>query len=581
MSTHLRTSTVYEFDDVTIDCRNFQVWKNGEAKHLTPKAFEVLIFLLENCGLVVSKDELFRSIWKENFVTDNALTRMIKEIRQVLGDDADVPRYIETLSKRGYRFIAKIKSSTDQRNNDHAERRHVVPAIAVLPFSYVGAEADGDFLSEAITESLINNLSKLSDIRVIPRSLVIAHQKGEREVNLLKAGMDLNAQWATSGRVLQRNDNLIVSAELISVETEAQIWGEKYQYKIDDIFQLQKDISLKISTQLQEKLIPEKHQPPTRNAEAYLLYLKGRYFWNRRPQGLALGIKYFEQSVARDEHFALGYAGLADSYSTLGSWENGGLPPNIAMPKARASAVKALQLDPSLAEAHTTLAYTKLHYEWDFFEAEQGIKRALVLDNKYVHAHHWLSHIYMAQGETEKSLTASLHAFKLDPLDLIINVHLAWHHWLARNPDEAIKYAEKTRELDPHVIWASYFAGLALEEKGMYEAAAEELRRAHRLAPQVTLVRSALGSILGYCGETKAARKILLELEKQRSKDFVPAYDIAIVRLGLGEKTAALEWLNKAAVEHSGWLAYLKVEPRLDSLRSTPEFKSLIAHVGL
>ncbi len=582
MSSDLHNSAVYEFGDVKIDCRNFQILKNGDPRRITPRAFEVLLFLVENCGRVVGKDELFESVWKESFVTDNALTRMIKEIRHVIGDDADAPRYIETVQKRGYRFIARVKAGAEKRIDDKRESENIISSIAVLPFSNIGADADGEFLGEAITESLINNLSKLPDLRVVPRSVVLAiSDGGGRAINPLNAGRELKVRAVAGGRVLQRGGNLIVSAELIDVEREAQLWGEKYHFDSTDIFDLQEEISLKISSQLQAKLIPEKHPPPTENAEAYRLYLKGRYFWNRRPQGLFKGVEYFEQALGKDENFALAYAGLADSYSTLGSWENGGLPPNVAMPKARAAAMKALEIDSSLAEAHTTLAYAKLHYDWNFSEAEAGVKHALALDRNYVHAHHWLSHIYMTQGDAERSLESSLRAYELDPLDLIINVHLAWHHWLARQPDEAITLAEKTRELDPNVIWASYFAGLALEQKGLYEEAAKEFRLAHELSPQVTLVRAALGNALAHCGDIKEARKILVELERERSARFVPAYDIAMVRLGLGEKTAALDWLNEAANERSGWLAYLKVEPRLDALRAMPEFGNLLARVGL
>ena len=573
----------YKFDDVVIDCRDFRVFKKDEPRRITPRAYEVLLFLLTQQGRVVSKQELFDQIWKESFVTDNALTRMIKEIRQVIGDDADAPRYIETLPKRGYRFIARVERIAPKTEGRPAANQNGVASIAVLPFINQSNNEENDYLSEGITESIINNLSRLPNLRVTPRSVVFHFQK--QDVNSVEAGQLLNVQMVLSGRVLQRADALIVNSELVDIVNQAQIWGEQYRYKITDIFDLQEEISRTISAQLQLKFgSGQQDSPrvgPMPDAEAYRLYIKGRYFWNRRPQGLAKGVEYFEQALKHDANFALAYAGLADSYSTLGSWENGGLPPSIAMPKARAAAMRALELDPSLAEAHTTLAYTNLHYDWDFKEAEAGVNHALALHKNYVHAHHWLSHIHMAQGDAEKSLAASLRAYELDPLDLIINVHLAWHHWLAREPDKAITLAERTRELDPNVIWSSYFAGLALEQKGLYEEAAVEFRQAHELSPQVTLAHAALGNTLGYCGETREARNILMELEKQRSARFVPAYDIALVRLGLGETAAALDWLNEAVVEHSGWIAYLKVEPRLDSLRRMPEFIELVDRVGL
>jgi serine/threonine-protein kinase len=391
----------------------------------------------------------------------------------------------------------------------------------------------------------------------------------------------LKVRAIACGRVRQHGEHLIVSAELIDIENQAQLWGEKYQYKTADIFELQEEISQKISAQLKAKLSAEKPPAPTADREAYRLYLKGRYFWNRRPQGLFKSIEYFDAALARDPEFALAHAGLADSYSTLSSWESGVLPPAVGMPKARAASLRALEIDDSLAEAHTTLAYTKLHYDWKFAEAEAGIKHALYINKNYVHAHHWLSHVYMAQGDAEKSLAESLIAYELDPLDLIINVHLAWHHWLARQPEETIAMAEKTRELDANVIWSSFFAGLAFQQKGLHDDAAREFGRAREISSGVTLVNAALGNALALAGGAPEARKILIELEKQRAQKFVPAYDIALVRLGLGETAAALDWLNKAADEHSGWMAYLKVEPRLDALRPLPEFDELLKRVGV
>jgi DNA-binding winged helix-turn-helix (wHTH) protein/Tfp pilus assembly protein PilF len=573
----------YKFDDVVVDCRDFRVLKKNESRRITPRAFEVLVFLLARHGRVVSKQELFDSIWKESFVTDNALTRMVKEIRRVIGDDADLPRYIETVPKRGYRFIAQVETIEQKEENATKNILSSVSSIAILPFVNQSEDSDNDYLSEAITESIINNLSRLSNLRVAPRSTVFYFQG--RDVNPLEIGRRLNVQTILSGRVLQRNDTLIVNAELVDVSGEAQIWGEQYRYKITGIFDLQEQISRTICAQLQLKLGNEQSnstaERPTRDAEAYRLYLKGRYFWNRRPQGLTKGIEYFEQALEKDENFAHAHAGLADCYSTLGSWENGSLPPSVAMPKACAEAQKALAIDGNLAEAHTTLAYTKLHYDWNFADAEAGFKRALQLKSSYVHAYHWLSHFYMATGQVKKSLEASLRALDLDPLDLIINVHLAWHYWLAREPDEALRQAEKTRELDSHVIWSNFFAGLALEEKGLFKQAAAEFKNALDISSDFPLVQAAFSHALGGAGQLTEARKITEILKKHRSKKFVPAYDIAISCLGSGEKNSALAWLREAVNERSSWAVYFAVEPRLDALRSTPPFESFLKQIGL
>src|SRR5215203_4633735 len=267
MSTDEKNSTLYQFDDVRVDCRDFRISKNGELRHITPRAFEVLLYLVKNAGRVVGKQEFFDKVWKENFVTDNALTRMIKEIRQVIGDDADAPRYIETVQKRGYRFIAQTNSTGDEIS---VIKEESLSSIAVLPFTNTNADAESEYLSEAITENIINNLSKIPALRVVPRSVVFSLANGG--TNALETGRNLNVQAVAGGRVLQRGETLIVSAELIDVEKQAQLWGEKYQYKTAEIFELQEEISQKISAQLQAQLSPEKNPPPTAEPEAYRLY---------------------------------------------------------------------------------------------------------------------------------------------------------------------------------------------------------------------------------------------------------------------------------------------------------------------
>lgn len=576
----MNKSAVYKFDDVEINCREFRVLKSGRTQKITPRAFEVLIFLIERQNSLVSKQELFEEIWKESFVSDNALTRMIKEIRRVIGDDAESPRYIETVPKFGYRFIARIESANDDQQIRSVESVNdsIISSIAVLPFVSNYDDPNNEYLSEGITESLINNLSRLSHLRVVPRSTVFYFQN--REIEPLNVGRKLNVRAVLAGRVVQRKEILIVSTELIDIQRESQIWGGHYHRPISDIFDLQQEISQEIFNELQFKLKPEERKrlihKPTENVEAYRLYLKGRYFWNRRPQGLEKGIKYFEQALEKDSNFALAYAGIADSYSTLGSWENGRMAPTAAMPKACAAANKALEIDRTLAEAHTALAYTKLHYDWDLESAEEGFRRALELNGNYVHAYHWLSHCYMARGMVAESLEASLKALELDPLDLIINAHLIWHYWLAREPDRALTQAEKTRELNPNDGWAAFFAGLAHELKGDYSEAVREFQKAQALSGDITLTKAALGHALGCSGDRERARQIIGELEDFRKISFVPAYDLAVIFTGLNESEQALNWLKLAVEERSGWATYFEVEPRLDNLRADIRFSELI-----
>ena len=578
-----RAAVVYEFDDVKIECRNFQILKSGATRRITPRAFEVLLYLIENAGRVVTKDELFETIWKENFVSDTALTRRIKEIRQVIGDDADAPRYIETVPKRGYRFIA-ASAAHESKQAAPPVPENRFSSIAVLPLTTSGGDPNNEYLSEGITESLINNLSKLSFLRVVPRSTIFYLQNQEMEP--LSIGERLNVRAVLTGRVAQRGDTIVVSAELTDVARQSQIWGEQYQRPLADIFDLQAEISEKIFGELQFKLNPEEKErlarKPTRDLEAYQLYLKGRYFWNRRPQGLTKGLEYFERALARDPDFALAYAGIADVYNSNAYWENTmKMPPSVVMPRARAAAEKAIAIDPTLAEAYVSLSNVKLHYDWDLRSAEDCFKRALALSANYAHAHHLFSHLCLIRGQVGRSLEASRQALALDPLEISINSHLVWHYVMARQPDEALAQTEKTAELFPNEALSFIFGGAAYELKGDYEAAIRTFQKAERLSGGASVTKAALGHALARAGKIDAAREIAEELERRRSEKFVSPHDIATVYAGLGETESALRWLERAVDERSGRVIYLGIDPRWDELRRVTKFSELIGRIGV
>jgi TolB-like protein/Tfp pilus assembly protein PilF len=546
----------------------------------------VLVFLLERPGRLVSKQELFEAVWKESFVSDNALTRMIKEIRRVIGDDADAPRHIETVPKRGYRFISDIRRSEENPTVRPlaAGVENARLSIAVLPFINIGEDPDHEYLSEGITESLINNLSQIPDLRVVPRSTVYYFQG--RETEPLAIGQKLNVQTVLTGRLTERQEQLIVSTELIDVPNQAQIWGEQYYRPLSDIIDLQQQISQKIFGELQLKLNPEKRKQlshrPTQNVDAYQLYLKGRYFWNRRPQGLIKGLEYFEQALEKDPDLALAYVGIADAYNSTAYWENTMMmPPSAVMPKARAAAVRALEIDRNLAEAHASLANIRLHYDRDIPAAEESFRSALALNPNYAHAHHLLSHLYVLEDRIDESLAASLRALELDPLDIVINGHLIWHYVVAREPDLAIAQAAKTIELFPSDALGYLFSGLARELNGDYERAIEDFQKAQTLSGGVSETKAALGHALARIGETELALKIAEDFERQRQERFVSAHDIAIVFAGLGDKARAFRWLEQAVDERSGRITYLAVEPRWDRLRGEKEFSELVGRLGL
>jgi serine/threonine protein kinase/tetratricopeptide (TPR) repeat protein len=455
-------------------------------------------------------------------------------------------------------------------------------SVAVLPFVSMSADPNAEYLSDGITENLINALSQVPNLRVVPRSLVFGY-KG-REVDPRKAGRELNVRVVLMGKVVERGDNLSVQTELVDVARVSQLWGRQYSRKFSEIFAVQEEIAKEVKEKLhlqpsEDHKQPSRHQ--TESTEAYQLYLKGRYYWDKRPRNIQKGIDYFERAIARDPSYALAYTGLADCYSSLGSWDGSDLPPREAFPKAEAAALKALAIDDRLGEAHTSLAYVKLHYDWDWSGAEREFKRAIELNPQYATAPHWYSHYLMAMGRTEESLAAAKRALELDPLDLIMNVHLAWHYWLAREYDHQIEQSRKALELDPNYHQGLFFLGLAYEQKGMFAQAIAEHEKATAVSDRSMVMLSALGHAYGLAGRKGEAQRVLTELKELSDRRHFGAYEIAAIYVSLGEKDQAFAWLDRAFQERSSWLTYLKREPRLDSLRGDPRFRELMQRVGL
>ena len=301
----------------------------------------------------------------------------------------------------------------------------------------------------------------------------------------------------------------------------------------------------------------------------------------QRPQGIGKAIEYFERAIEKEPGSARAHAGLADCYVTLGSWENGTLPPIEAMKKARTAADKALSLNNRLADAHATLAYRTTHHDWDWPTAERQFERALELNPNYAVCHHWYSHYLMAVGRVDESLTESRRCLELDPLDLVINVHMAWHYLFARQYDHAIEQCWKTSELHPNSFWPAWFFGLAYQQQGQIGRALEELQIAARMSGEVTFASAALGHLYGSVGKTAEARAIFEELTSRAGRGFVPSYDIALVCAGLGWTDQAMQYLIKAHQEKSGWVTYINVDPRLDGLRTDARFGQLLRRVRL
>lgn len=462
-------------------------------------------------------------------------------------------------------------------------RHGATQSIAVLPFLNIGGEDENEYFCEGLAEELINALTRIKSFFVVARASAFSFRG--KDVDVREIGRRLNVDIILGGSIQKMGDRLRVSAQLIDAGNGFHFWSDRFDRQVADIFAIQDEITLAIVTQLKIELLSKERLAiqATRqeNLQAYNLYLKGRYYWAQRPQGLSKAIEYFDQAIARDPSSARARAGLADCYVTLGSWENGTLPPIEAMAKAKDAATKALELDDRLAEAHTSLAYRTTHHDWDWERAEAQFRHAFELNPNYAICHHWYSHFLLATGRTEESLVASRRCLELDPLDLVINIHMAWHYHFARQYDQAVEQCWKTSELHPNSFWPAYFFGLAYEQQGQVDRALEELRTAVTISGEVTFAAAALGHLYGMAGKVAQAREIFAELTARAGRSYVPAYDIALVCIGLGWHEQALVQLDNAYQERSGWMTYLNIDPRLDPLRGDPGFRELLTRVRL
>ena len=457
------------------------------------------------------------------------------------------------------------------------------PSIAVLPFLNISTDSENDYFCEGLSEELINALTKIKGFFVVARGSAFSFRG--KEIDVREIGRLLNVDTILEGSIQKLGDRLRITAQLIDAGNGFHFWSERFDRRMTDVFAIQDEITLAIVKQMKVELLAKermavlakKHE----NLESYNLYLKGRFYWAQRPQGIPKAIEYFEQAIEKYPTYARARAGLADCYVTLGSWENGTLPPIEAMAKAKEAASEALELDNRLAEAHTTLAYRTTHHDWDWATAEAQFKCAFELNPNYTVCHHWYSHFLTAVGRAEESLSASKRCLELDPLDLVINCHMAWHYQFARQYEQAVEQCWKTNELHPNSFWPAYFFGLAYEQQGQIDRAVEEFQTAVKMSGDVTFASAALGHLYGTVGKTDEARTIFNELSARANRVYVPAYDIAMVCAGLGWKDQALDYLARAHQERSGWMTYLKVDPRLDPVRGDARFVELLRSVKL
>jgi serine/threonine protein kinase len=465
------------------------------------------------------------------------------------------------------------------RNNEVA-----IESIAVLPFVNQNNDPNEEWLSDGVTESIINSLTQLPNLKVIARSSAFRY-KG-KATDPFVAGKELNVRAVLTGRVMRRDDNLLVSAELVDVRDNKQLWGQHYNRKLVDIFSIQEDLAKQISENLRLHLSGDKRKLLTKryteNTEAYELYLKGRYFINKRTEeDLKKAIDYFQQAIARDPNDALAYAGLSDAHAAL-AFPLGAIAPREAMPKAKETAMRALAIDNNLGEAHASLAYATFFYDWNWQVTEREFKLALELNPNNADTHHWYSHYLMTHHRLDESLSESKRALELSPLDLVLNMHLGWHYLYAGQYDQALEQLNKVVEMDRNYAQAYTWMGLIDEQLGKYPEAINAFQRAIVLFPGgSTQAQAQLAHAYAMSGKKDEALRIILALQELAKSRYVSSYHIAAIYAGLGDKDQTFSWLEKAYEERSEWLVNFKADQRFDGVRSDPRFAELVRRVGL
>lgn len=454
-------------------------------------------------------------------------------------------------------------------------------SLAVVPLTNASGDSGIEYLSDGVTEQLINSLARIPTLRVLPRSTMFRY-KG-KDIDPMALGRTLGARLVLTGRVLQRGEILNVQAELVDVGEEAQVWGEQYVRPLQDLFTVQSEIASQIADKLRVTLTGEQRQElqrqQTEDGEAYRLYLKGRYFWNKRTaEGLNKAVTLLRGAIERDPVYALAWAGLADAYNNLGSYCV--VPPAEAFPKAKAAAVRALELDPSRAEPHIAMAFAAQYYDWDWEASEKEYRLGISMGPAYATAHHWFGWYLICQGRFEEAEQSMRRALELDPLSLPITTNIGFCHHFARRYIAAITQFRRALDMDGDFAEAHRGLGEAHEQCGELDQAIEHYRRALRFSGGSSEVMGALGRALALAGRVEEAASYLETLAQLAEERYVSAHERAAIHVGLGQREAALDWLTRGVEERSYKLVYLRVDPNLDQLRSDPRFVDLLHRVG-
>jgi DNA-binding winged helix-turn-helix (wHTH) protein/tetratricopeptide (TPR) repeat protein len=553
----------FEFAAYRLDPAKRLLWREGELVALPPKAVDLLLALVEQAGEVVGKQELMDRVWPDSFVEEANLSVNVATIRKVLGSQPDGQPYVETVSRRGYRFVARAKKLGRVQ-------------IAVLPFRSLGpGSEDGPFLGMGLADALITRLASSGPVAVRSTRAVLKYADGA--VDPARAGQELEVDAVLDGTVQVEGTRVCVTVQMIAVRGGAPTWADRFEAERTSLFDLQNALADRVARALELRVAGKSARRPSADFEAYQAYVKGRYFWSRfTPVEVQKAFACFEEAVARDPGFALPHAGLAEAFLAVGAL--GILPPAMAWARASAEAQRALELDDSLAEAHVCLGAIALFQSWDWETAGRELEHAITLNAGSAGPHQWYALYLHMRGRFKEAQHELDRARELDPLSVVVHAQLALQRYLSGDHAAELALCQKTVELEPNQFLPHWSLGMALANQGRFDEAVREHERALELAGGVGAMRAALAWSLARAGRASDARAALAAGNGTLIGGASPYQKVAAL-VALGEDEAALTELEKAADAHDPWVVWLKVDPMLGNLPAHPRFKAVLARV--
>lgn len=572
-------NSVLRFGSFEFEMQSGVLRKDGKTVPLQPQPARILAVLISRPGEVVTREELRNKIWDEHTFVDfeHSLNFSLRQIRSALRDNAQKPRFVETLSRRGYRFIGAIHHVSPQAE------KSTIRSLAVLPLENLSEDPEQEYFADGMTDELITALAKFGALRVISRTSVQQYKRVRRPLPDIARALNVDA--VVEGTVRRHGDRFRITAQLIDARHEAHLWAECYERDLVDVLQLQAEVAQTIAGQIQVRLTDEEQSRAGATGRmdptAYECYLRGRYFWNKRTEeNLARAKEYFEQAIEKEPGYALAHSGLADTYFYRG-YAFGRMAPREAMPKANAAALQALVLDAYLAESHTSLALVRLFYEWDWPGAEAEFESAIRLNPNYATAHHAYATVLALTGRRHEAVASARRALAIDPLSIPINNVVGMMLSFADQWDAAIEQYRRTIEMDPTVWLPHWNLAIALEETGREAEAAEEYMKASRFSGASSAVLGELQAGWDSDG-LRGFRQKQLEHDLRRWNGWhFDTFHIAAHYARLGEAEEALAWLERTYHVRSGAMVWITLYPYFKSLYSDPRFLDLVRRLGL